>query len=194
MGAKFERSRLTPINDQGHARNLLFYVIGQSAHHGAAQDFAHEANCIHDLVGARTIGPWLAARVRERLPRVTRDQVLAPLGIDRFDEQHGLDVEATCAAFALSSLAGRSAEVVAARRAAAAVAGSTPTEALARALGVDERTALRCRRAPVDAIAVRALRRQLGLRVALSAVGTSSRAAGVRDDAVCDGAGFTYKH
>ncbi len=168
-GVAFERPRLTPINDQAHARALLTYVIGQSAHHGASQDDAHEGNCVHDLVGTRTLMPWLPERVREHFPRVTRAHLLAPLGVEGFDERRGLDADAAAAAFALPSLRGRAAEVVDARRALVAVAGDFEAAQVATALNISPRSVWRLAKVPPPEAHARAVRRQLGLRAALAA-------------------------
>ncbi len=167
LDVSFERPRLTAINDAAHARSVLTYIIGQATHHCARQDDVHEGNCIHDLVGARVIAPWLPVRVREHFPRVTRAQLLAPLGLEGFVDQGGLDAEATAAAFALGSLGGRSDEVLAARRATIAVATTYTQVAIGAALGVDERTVRRLTRGEPPAAHVVALRRQIGLRTAL---------------------------
>lgn len=168
---RFDRPRITPIHDQAHARNVLFYVLGQSAHHGTNQDPFHEANSIHDLVGARVGGAWIARRVREHLPRVTRAQLLACIGLTAFDEADGDDPDAVAAAFALPALSGRDALIVRARTAAVHASART-TARLAAALAISPRNVRFHRaRAPVPED-VRAVRRQFGLRLAMAARST----------------------
>jgi hypothetical protein len=177
-GVPFHDARIRPVYDQSHASNLLHYIIGQSAHHAAPQDDAHEANCIHDLLGARVIASWLAVRLREHLARVTRESLLAPLGLRSFNERSALDLNAIAAAFALPGLDGPGADAIAARRVAAHLATPAERPELAEALGVSPRTLRRLASEPVHEGHLRAIRRQLGLRDALAA-GISSLAAGI---------------
>lgn len=46
-----------------------------------ALDRLQEAGAIHDSLGLRRIGPAPALRVREHLPRLTRDDLLKLLGV-----------------------------------------------------------------------------------------------------------------
>lgn len=169
-GSRFRRPRITPIHDQSHARNVLLYTLGQSAHHGAAQDPWHEANAIHDLVGSRVGAPWIVNRVREFLPRVTRADMLRAVGLPAFEEVAGLDADAAAAAFGLPDVAGKGRSALAARAAAVhAAPPDCPTSDIARELGISPRAVQRMRKVKVPPAHLRAIRRQLGLRAALAA-------------------------
>jgi hypothetical protein len=107
--------------------------------------------------------------MRERLPRVQDEDLIAHFGITAFDEAP-IDLahlgDAAAAAMALPALVGRSKEVVVLARCAAVHAARDATSAeLALALGVEPRTVRHLRAAgkPPPAL-VDAVRLQLALR------------------------------
>lgn len=112
-------------------------------------------------------GAATASTVREHLPRIKRDELLALLGVRSLGPIDGALVnlvEAALAASALPSLDGSSREVLVARRAALEVIGRRlPVRESARLLGTGERMLFRLRQRPVDAALVQAIRLQLHL-------------------------------
>lgn len=129
-----------------------------------------EGSVVPDLLGMRAVGAQLAARVRERLPQVSADELLPHLGLGAIEEHFALEhlAEATAAAFALPELLdGKGADLTAARNAAIVAADGAPAEDVAAALGVTVRTVQRVRADhDVPPAHRRAIRLQMGLRVA----------------------------
>lgn len=164
-------SRRIPVQNQWHLAEAFTYVLRQDDHHGVGSDPLQEGSAVVDLLGLRVVGSTLAARVREHLPRVRREHLLLHLGVPSLDECEALEHlgEATLAAFAMHTLAPRSAAVVHARAAAVrAMSGAVRGPELAAALDVGPRTIRRLAQVDggVDASAVRAVRLQMALRIA----------------------------
>lgn len=163
----FSRARLEPLRDQAHLRNAFDYVLRQAEHHGVLSDPFHDGSAVLDVLGLRAIDARLPHRVRERLPRVTRADLLLRLGVPALEPHLALDglAEAACAAFALDTLNARDPGTVRARRAAVAAAARASTRDIAAALGADATTIRRLAEAVTPAAAdVRAVRLQMGLR------------------------------
>ncbi len=164
----FAPAHLEPIQRQRHLRNTFTYVLRQEQRHGLASDPYHEASNLPDLLALRILGTWTAAHVRALLPRVGRADLLGFFGDpDLEDETVSLDLlpEAAAAAAGLTELSGRSAEVVAARRAAVQAAGLRLTaRELAALLGIGERTVKRLRAQPAPEELAEAVELQLRLR------------------------------
>ncbi|MFZ5478535.1 MAG: hypothetical protein ACOZNI_17325 [Myxococcota bacterium] len=160
-------SRRIAVANQWHLAEAFRYVLAQDEHHGVTSDPHQEGSCVLDLLGMRTLGIAVAGRVREHLPRVKREHLVAHLGVSALDEGLAPEhlAEATCAAFALPDLAGNVAEVVSARRAAAHAAREAGAPRIAEALGVTPRAVWRLLDGPAPA-GVRAVRLQMGLRIA----------------------------
>ncbi|MES2642218.1 MAG: hypothetical protein V4850_22230 [Myxococcota bacterium] len=172
-GAPFEPCRCRPFTDAAHLRNAFDYVLRQNARHGVAHDPRHDGSVLPDLLGLRIGGRDIALRVREYLPRVTREDLLVHLGLATLEEGVGAPgdalVEAATAAFALPDLAGSSHDVLHARAAAIAVLPDAPTTQLVEALGVSPRSIQRARLLKPPPAHVRAVRLQLSLADALDA-------------------------
>ncbi len=167
LGLEIEGRVLKQIHNGWHAEDLVAYMHGQDLHHGTGVDPLREATSLPDLFGLRPDGLWLAERLREVAPSITRSQLLRQWGLDDLGEREGLEhlADAAAAAIGSSDLAGRTAPVVAVRAAAVAAAGSgASNEQLAAELGVAERTVLRLRTTGTEPALVRAVRRQLDLR------------------------------
>jgi hypothetical protein len=128
-----------------------------------------EGSCVLDLLGMRVLGSPLATRVREHLPRVRREHLVAHLGVSALLEGACVDHlrDATCAAFALPSLDGNQAVVVSAREAAVCAVGrGAPSSAIAQVLNLSCRTVQRLAWSEPSPSAVRAVRLQMALRIA----------------------------
>lgn len=166
----FNTGHVRPVTDQAHLRSLFFYVLGQERHHGIDLDPFHDASNLPDLLGMRLLARHTLRTVRASLPRLRRADLLKPLGIAALPEEpasYGPLAEAAAAAGGLPTLTGRSAEVVAARRAAVHTARDALSGAeTARLLGLSERAITRLRGEETDKDLVLAVRRQLAVRAA----------------------------
>ncbi len=165
---RFQHAHLEPIFDHWHLDNTLHYVLRQDSRHGFGHDPHHDASNLPDLLGLRTLGTWTAGHVRQHLPRVDRATLLEHIGAPDLDERplafDGL-ADAAAAAIGRTSLEGKHAEVVAARRAAIHLArGQVPTAALAASLGCSTSSVRRLAATPPEARIVRAIAGQLLLR------------------------------
>jgi hypothetical protein len=173
--APFARAQLKPIESAQHLYATFRYVLRQPERHGIEADPRREDSNLPDLLGLRRIGSYTRANVRRWLPRVTREELLARLGVtdlNPVDAEHSLDqlIEAALAATALPSLDSIRPEAVAARRAVVALAGDRwRAAALAPRLHVDVRTIARLRESSVDPALLDAIRRQLRLSQQLPA-------------------------
>lgn len=161
----FAPARRTPVTTQSHLVNTLHYILRQESRHGLDADAMHEASSLPDLLGFRLGGEDSVARVRALLPRLRGEELRAHLGGLALDE--GERVEHLAEAVGAALLVERPGP--AERRVAVAAAAGVPSEVLAAALGVDRRTVQRLRAPASEAAptAVRAVRRQMGLRAQL---------------------------
>ncbi len=191
----FDPPRWWPVRDQRHLGRAFPYVLSQD-HHGAFRDPFRDGTNLPDLLGLRLIGRYTASNVRRRLPRVGREELVALLegpregGDDGGREAGGaaflgwpsegsgegstesggagaeVVADAAAAAACLGSLAGRTAPVVAARRAAVHAADDTVAASeLAAALGVSARSLRRLAAESPDPALVAAIRGQIALRL-----------------------------
>jgi hypothetical protein len=119
---------------------------------------------VADLLGARVTGIWTANVVREHLTRIGREELLDVAGWTALGEAN-IDylVEATVSAACLPHLQGRTAEVVAARRA-AVVASRERTGRLSGVLAVTPQAIRKMRAAETNPALVRAIEMQLRIR------------------------------
>ncbi len=185
-GAPFEPSRCRPFTDAAHLRNAFDYVLRQSARHGVLHDPRHDGSVLPDLLGLRVGGREIALRVREHLPRVTRDFLLGHLGVSALEEVDGVGplvgtlVDAAAAAFALPDLDGSSDDVILARAAAVAAVPGVRTAVLVETLGVSSRAIQRIRLLSPPPGHIRAVRLQLGLGAALAAALAAAPAPGLQ--------------
>jgi hypothetical protein len=168
----FNRAHPKPILDQQHLFQAFDYVLRQQPHHKLEWDPFHEASNLSDLLGLRVIGQYTATNVRHLLPRIQRSDLLARLGVDDLIEADGpveLLVPATLAATGRAHLRGRDRETRTIWRTMLAVVGSSCTlSRLARLLGVHRSTLTRVKELSVDLRLFRAIRLQLGLRLAVA--------------------------
>lgn len=164
----FGPTHYEPVLGQAHLDRAFHYVLRQATHHGFGHDPHAEASNLPDLLGLRTEGIWTAGPVRRWLPRVGRPTLLAILGVDELEARPvPVDVlaDAALAAAGLFSLAGRGAEVVAARTAAIHAADRRAANGeVARALGISVRTLQALRAGVPDPSLVRAVQLQGDLR------------------------------
>jgi hypothetical protein len=174
----FAPTHVVPVADQRHLANAFGYVLRQDDRHGLGRDPLREGTSLLDLLGARVPGAWMAARVRQVLPRIGRAELVGQLpsgeALDGpvVEDPASLLAESAASAALLPSLSGRSLAVVEARRAAIAVGrrASLGTSALARCLDISTATVRRLRdRSPDDRL-VAAIEAQLRLRRALREV------------------------
>ncbi len=167
LGFDIAPPSIKPIRDVWHAQSLLGYVHRQDTHHGVVLDPVREATSLPDLLGLRVGNLWVADRVRAVVPRVTRTELLRHWGIEELVEAVDLGTlaEAGAAAVGITTLEGRHALVVEARRA-CAQATSADTFDVATALGLAPRTVRDLRAAAASPLLVRAVRLQMGLRAA----------------------------
>ncbi len=165
--------RRIPVQNQWHLAEAFAYVLRQDAHHGVGNDPLQEGSAVLDLLGMRLLGAPIAARVREHLPRVRREQLIPHLGVATLDEGVHLEhlADAAGAAFALPHLRGRADEVVIARRAAVHAAADARTADLARALAITPRSIQRLRAQAPPPAHVRAVALQMALRAAVKPSG-----------------------
>ncbi len=168
LPVRFQPAHLEAIRDQAHLDRTVRYVLRQDDHHGFAHDPWLDASNVPDLLGLRTVGTWTATQVRQALPRIGRAELLDAAGLTGLDEQP-LDPthlpDAAAAAVGCPDLSGRTAPVVAARRAAVHVGRPLMKPgALARLLGIQPRSARQLAAQPADDALVKAVTGQLRLR------------------------------
>lgn len=179
----FLRRWLKTDDDYAYLWNTTRYVLKQAKHHGTLGDPFGESDSRVDTLGLRVIAPWVRARVRERLPRLTDEWVADLLGLELgelrswaapVEPGDGLDHlgEATQATFALSTLRGSSERLLAAKATAILACPRTiRPSAIARVLRCSTATVRRVRSgqmgpgpqradAPFESPAVRAVAAQ----------------------------------
>jgi hypothetical protein len=160
-GVRFARPRFKPVFNLWHLQEAAFYIWRQDKRHAFGNDPHHDASNVPDLLGARVCGIWTANIVREYLARIGRDELLDAAGWTVLGEgSPEFLVDACLGAACLPELNGRTAEVVAARRA-AVVALPERTSILAGALGVTKQAIRKLRKAETNPFLVRAIQMQL---------------------------------
>ena len=186
----FDPARFKPIADQSHLQAAFFYVLDQIRHHKITSDPTHEGTVAQDLLGLRHLEPNVVTLVRERLPRLTRAQILRAANLPEFEERVELDVlvDAAAAAFALADLGGRADVTARARMAAVHAAPGVSVALLASTLDVDAHSIRRMRREKSDVLDTLAVRRQIGLRHAVATLGP----VGGEEGWVAESAGTVY--
>lgn len=167
----FEAARIRPIETARHLLNALRYLLRQEEHHHSDFDAAHDGSSLPDLLGMRELhagGPqWL----RELLPRLRREDILAWIGakeLDNIEPDLALGAEAVLAYTALESFNGTSAEHRRARHLLAQLWKELPTSSSTQVLGVSERTTQRLRALPLPPRVEAGLRLQLRWRTMLA--------------------------
>lgn len=161
LEAPFEPARIKPVDSQSHLENVFDYVLRQDARHGFDSDPWHDASVLPDLLGLRAMGGDVRRRMREYLPRVGRDRLLARLGVETLHPgtDTSIGVEAAAAAVARPDLSGKARDVCAARRALLALfdeAGAPHP--------FERSVACRLRRIPAEPRLLRAISLQIGFR------------------------------
>jgi hypothetical protein len=163
----FTPAYIRPILDAHHLYATFRYVLRQPQHHQLPVDPRREASNLPDLLGLRVLGAYTRANVRERLPRIQRADLLELLGVTELrcaQSPAEWICEAALAASALPDLHGKSAEVVATRRAIIRIAsGQVSARTVAAWLNVRARAVFELRNGPVDQHLVEAITRQLHL-------------------------------
>lgn len=129
-------------------------------------DTWQDASSVVDTLGLRAICPEIALRVKERLPRLKRDDLLRHVGVDRLDEAVHVAhlVDAATAAFALDALLLRGEGARARAAAVVAAKGAVSTAEIAATLGVTVQSVTRLANAGAPPRDVRAVRLQMALR------------------------------
>jgi hypothetical protein len=171
-GVPLEVQRNKPLAGQSHLAAAFDYVLRQDDRHGLETDVFQDASAVVDILGLRVLTPELPLRVRERLPRVTRDALLRHLGVGALAEEVHVEHlhEAALAAFGLDGL-GADSTSTRARRAAVEAAKELGAGELGRALGVTPQSVCRLARRPTPpARDARAVRLQMALRAARPAM------------------------
>ena len=168
LGARFERARIRPLQDQKHAYNTFHYAHRQDSRHELDLDRAREATSLPDLLGLRVLGTSVSARVREHLPRIRREDLVGQFPAGAFDVVAPIDLdvlaEAAAAALALADLCGRSVDTLRARRAAVHVAGpDVPSRRLSDCLGIGVRAVQSLRTQRREPSVIRAVEQQVSL-------------------------------
>lgn len=168
------------VERRAHLSWLVPYSIDQTAHHGIeGHPACWSGSCFQDLVGARAIG-FTDARIRTALPRFSRRDFFRMAGLplivpadDSAIRRAGAAriVEASAAAVAADpALQGNGAEIVLARRIAAAtgVRAGVSVADLAWTLEVTPRAARRLAAAPLPVHVLDAARMQLAISEAVA--------------------------
>lgn len=171
-GGPLEPARLRAVETRAHLESLVRYVLDPSSHHQLAtadHPATWPGSCFLDLVSARALPGFRPGTLRESLPRLSREELYAAVGLEPV-EPAGDDVLASLGADALAEAAagtvglpaplGQTASEVVATRAVVQLAGrlGVPSSRLALALGASRRTLERCRAAPPVPDAERAIR------------------------------------
>jgi len=122
----FQHRWLRSDADYGYLRNMTDYILRQSQHHGTSSDPFGESDCRLDILGLRTVAPWVRARIREHLPRLRDEAVAELLNLELrelrcwaapLESTDGVEHlrEAALSVFALDNLKGRTPRSAAAR-------------------------------------------------------------------------------
>jgi REP element-mobilizing transposase RayT len=178
LATKLQPARCKEVGGRSHLENLVGYVLRQPAHHGlSGHPAGYSGSCGWDLVGARRVEGFDPARIRVALPRWRDVDFLRAMGLGAVPTEVtllGRDLPALARAagraFAVPTLRGRTAEVVAARDVFAAIAirAGFPGRAVAGFLGLGERWARKVAAQDVAAADVEVVLRQLALADALA--------------------------
>lgn len=174
-GVPLEVQRHKPLAGQSHLVNAFHYALRQDKHHGLEVDVLQDASSLVDTLGLRVLTPELPTRVREHLPRLSRQALLEHLDLPVLEEAvHAPHLEeAALAAFGLDAL-GRDAQSHRARLAAVAAAAPLRTAAVAEALRLTPQSVCRLAHGQPPAPHVRAIRLQMCLHAATEAAAQPS--------------------
>ncbi len=171
----FAPTRLRAIEDMHHLTNAVSYVVGQPAKHARGLDPYFEGSSLHELLGLRVADEGQLGRAIQALaPRFDAASLAAIAGADVTTGPIDFELlaDAATAAFALSSLRGRTVSVARARWAAVHVARDLASGEIASLLGVSVSWVNELRRSAPPPAHVEAVRRQLRLRTAVRAAST----------------------
>ncbi|MDP2306257.1 MAG: hypothetical protein Q8P18_09550 [Pseudomonadota bacterium] len=165
----FGSTFLKPMLDQPHVEEVFAYIHRNAEKHGVGNDPTHEASSIQALLGLRVAPSPFIPRVRARLPRVHRGQLLKLLGVAELAPMVRIDLLADAAAGAVGlAHLDDTAPAVRARQAAVRLALPTvPLGAVADALALSERTTRRYRSTDADPSLERMIALRMGHRAAL---------------------------
>ncbi|NUP12339.1 MAG: hypothetical protein HOW73_40350 [Polyangiaceae bacterium] len=173
LSVPFEPSRIRPVEDQRHLMNCIPYVLRQDARHGLEPNPSHECSSLPDLLGLRVFGCSAANDLGAFAPRLKPAALwLECGGVDVTGVEPDLThlSDAAAAAWLLPNLRSRTNPCVDAKRAAVhAARGQLAVAALARRLGISERTVYRLAAEPCAPDLVRAVTLQMRLRAAIAA-------------------------
>ncbi len=171
LSVPFESARVRPVNGQGHLDSLVDYVLGNSARHGARVDPLLEASNLPDLLGLRLVARDTAARLREALPRLRRQRLLAHYEVDDLvaGTHPGHLADAAAATVGRTRLRGQLPDVFSAKVAAVRVGTDLElgTAQIAARLDLSARSVRRIAGQQPEPTLVRSIRLQIGLREVL---------------------------
>jgi hypothetical protein len=159
--------RFKAIKTQKHLETAFHYALSQRNRHGVHSDPFLDSCSLHELLGARVLPTDCRQRVREMLPRVTRNQLLHHLGPVPLEPCTDLiePVDAAAGAVGLGSLELQPRLTVAPRAALVQLIGRQLTsDQVAELLGRSPSFVRRMRSHPVAPEVALALRLQLAVR------------------------------
>jgi hypothetical protein len=170
----FERTRIKRIDNQRHLENVLNYALRQRRHHGILVDALRDGTSLPELLGLRVLARGSVLRVRELLPRLTRETLAEHLGPRMLEPAGALELErdsipdildAAAGCVGLVDLGGVGSQSRGARAALLQLPADGPLRSeLVQRMRLTRGTAWRLSTMPVPADHERALRLQLGLR------------------------------
>jgi hypothetical protein len=164
----FAPVRMKAVEDQRHLHTVFHYCLSQRNRHGVQSDPYLDASSLPELLGARLLATDSQQRVRELLPRVTRDCLLPHVGTRVLSPTKELvePADAAAGALGLPSLDVRPDEAMAGRAALVQLAGpGVSSTILAPVLSRSPSYVRRLRSYPVEPALFRAVGLQLALRV-----------------------------
>ena len=176
-GVRFAHVHVEPVRSQRHLANTFHYIFRQEKKHGTSLDPLFEASNLPDLLGMRVTGRWTVPHVRANLPRVSREELEAhlPVGASTSIADPSLLADSAAAAVCIDKLVSRFPAAADARAAVAHVPPEVcPPGTAPGHLSMHPRSLKRLRQTPPDERVCEAVRRQLHLRTAWSAIRDSA--------------------
>jgi len=181
LGVGFRRASSTTVRDQSHLRATIPYDLDQPRRHGVDDPF-HEGTSLPDLLDARVLAPYLAERIARHLPNLRLDRFTPPSGTIYGPHQGAEWTDAVKAAIGRTSLRGKDALALDARRAVLHFASEAPRRELLDALQISPRALARLQHRPLpNADLLAAIETQARWRNAPLATGTAADLAALVD-------------
>jgi len=174
LAHRFDGARILPVRDQRHLRNVVPYVLNQLGRHEVLTDPLQEGSALHDILGLRVPGAYLAGALQAEQPRLVIERMWTSLGVRPEDvatwtrtlklEELALVEEATRAAFAVSRVRRRGHAHRLVRAAMVQAAAGHSARTIAGPVGLSYTTVSKLLRQDVPRAWVDAIRRQVRLR------------------------------